>query len=431
VLTGCQSGTMGPLTRWRLAHDKALAEGVSAEEINDKRGLFARWLSPKPGPATDANPKSTLVLGSNGWTAPKPASDPAGEKEFRAAEALLQQGKVDEAEKAFKQLAKKRKDSYWGEKAQYSLAELQYKTGNLVGANDSIVELMKTYPGTRYRDKVVECEYKIAQTWLGYVEGTASSDKNKSQTKEKAETAAEKPADSLAWSDHFSGKLPFVDVTGHALQTLEHVRHHDPDGPLADDAVLRIADFHYGHGNWEEASIYYDQLLADHPKSPFVRRAQLASIDSKIKNYVGPEYDGAGLEKAKEMIREHLNTFPERMTGQNDPLYKALDLIRDQEAERAYLVGEHYLWTGKIASAEYSFGAIPVKWPESTWAKKAKIQLAKIAKMPRKETLPSKIMSRPGSSDPLTGGTGGGMGIGGMSGAPGGLGANGVTGYGP
>ena len=50
----------------------------------------------------------------------------------------------------------------------------------------------------------------------------------------------------------------------------------------------------------------------------------------------------------------------------------------------------------------------------------AKAQLEKVAKMPRKETLPSRMMSLPGSTDPIIGGGGAG-GMGAMGGSPGGM----------
>ena len=42
-----------------------------------------------------------------------------------------------------------------------------------------------------------------------------------------------------AWTDHFNGRLPLIDVDGYALKAMEHVRQHDPTGPLADVATLR------------------------------------------------------------------------------------------------------------------------------------------------------------------------------------------------
>jgi outer membrane protein assembly factor BamD (BamD/ComL family) len=405
LAAGCQSG-VGPLARWRMARDSAVAPGVSADEIGDKRGPMARLFSPRPGPPADPN-KSTLVLGSDGWAPARPIANPAADKELAEAESLYQQGKTSEAEQAFARIAKKRKESRWGETAQFRLAELQFKRGDYRAANDSYVALMTTYTGSRYRDKAVAREYEIAQTWL------AANDPKLSAAKK------------LSWTDRFTGKLPLIDPTGHALSTLEHVRQHDPTGPLADVAVLRIADHHYANENYDEASVYYDQLLDGHPKSSYARRAQLASIDSKLKSYVGPEYDATGLDRARELIKNHIESYPERLAGQNDSLYHTLDLIRDQEAERAYRIAEHYFWVGKVTAAEYSYAEIPLRWPRSEWAKKAKIQLAQIATMPRQQSRPSKIMSLPGSTDPLTGNQNGSgyNGAANAMGMPGGMGA--------
>jgi hypothetical protein len=163
-------------------------------------------------------------------------------------------------------------------------------------------------------------------------------------------------------------------------------------------------------------------------------RSQLASIDSKMKGYIGPEYDGEGLEQARETVKRTLTNFPERDAPTAEALYHTLGLISDQQAERAYTVAKYYLRIKKIPSAEYYFAMIPHRWPDSPWAGKAKEELALLAKMPRSETAPSKIMSLPGTLDPwssaISGGTGmGGMGMpsgGGMMGGMGGMGMGGM-----
>jgi outer membrane protein assembly factor BamD (BamD/ComL family) len=400
--SGCQSGA-GPLARWRLAFDDSLAKSPTDSEVGQRRNLLKRWIVPSVPESNAAEVGSSLVMGSDGWSPLKAPSDPQAESEFQAAESLFQQGKLDEAERGFGKLARRKKGSGWGEKAQFYLAECQYQRGKLVAAHDSYEALIATYPGTQYLEKTVAREYAIADTWLASVAHDA------------------KPDEEASLGDRWSGRLPMVDVAGHALAALEHVRHHDPTGPLSDDAVLRIADFHASRENHEDAALYYDQLITDHPKSPFLQKAQLAAIDSKLKAYLGPDYDGTGLEQARDQAIQTMAMFPERQVSDNDSLEHTLDVINEQMAERAYHTGEHYLWTGKVASAEYCFGEIPVKWPKSPYAKKAKEKLAKIASMPRKETKASQIMAMPGSTDPLTGSTG--VSSGGFSGSP-----NGMTG---
>ncbi len=205
---------------------------------------------------------------------------------------------------------------------------------------------------------------------------------------------------------------------------LEHVRHNDPSGPLADDAALEIAEYYMKHSDYESAALYYDQLINDFPKSPFLQKAQHAAIDARMKAYLGPDYDASGLEKARVLIRKTMDAFPERQAS-FEGLYHTLDVINDAEAEKTFQNGAYYKKIGKVASAEFYFGKIPQRWPTSPWAVKAKTELAMLAKMPRTPSKPSKIILPPGATDPYyssgpMGGMGGmgmgGMGMGGMGG---------------
>jgi outer membrane protein assembly factor BamD (BamD/ComL family) len=412
--SGC-SGTGGYLSAWRKGLDSSLSKAPTKEEAGDDRSLMARWLTPKnPTTSQATKPRSTLVLGSDGWKPMEAPPNPVATGDYEAAQKLFQQGKLEEAETAFKNVAKKHKGTPWGEKAQFYLAESQYQRGKLVAAHDSFELLVHDYPGTDYLDKLVSREYTIGSKWLAQYDPTA------------------KPAEKLPWTARFDGRRPLIDTNGHATAALEHVRHHDPTGPLADDAVLKIADFYMSVGNYEDAAQQYHQLAVEHPKSPFVQRAQLAQIDALMKAYMGPEYDGGGLEEARKVIHQTMAMFPDRAVG-NEKLYHTLDLINDAQAEKYYNIGDYYRRTGKTESAEYYFGKVRATWPKSPWAVKAKTELASLAKAPRKEWLPSKIMTLPGSVDPFnsTGqmngmGGMGGMGMGGM----GGMGMGGMGGMG-
>ncbi len=409
MASGCQSSS-STWTAWRMGRDSSLSRAPTKEEVGDDRNLMARWLTPKKTPySSAAEPRSTLVLGSDGWSPLKTVSDPKATAEFQAAERLFQQGKLQEAETAFKTIAKNRKGSPWGEQAQFYVAEAQYQRGNYVSAHTSFEQLFHDYPGTEYIEKMVSREYAIAEIWLAQAD---------------PKTPAEKK---FPWYSRFDGRQPFLDTHGNALQALEHVRHHDPTGPLADDAVLRIANQYVSDGDYEMAAMHFDQLSTDHPKSPFVQEAQLASIDARIKSYLGPEYDGSGLEKARELIKQTMASFPDR-PADNEKLYHTLDVINDAEAEKTYTIASYYRRTGKVTSAEYYFGKVRQRWPKSSWAAKSKVELASLAKLPRKEFSPSKIMTQPGTTDPFSSGMNGmnGMGMGGMG--MGGMGMGGMGG---
>lgn len=418
---GCQGGS-GFLSRWHALHDDVIAKPPTAEELGDQRGPIARLLTPEHAPARANDPEVVQV-------ALPPPSHPEVEEQFRAAENLMQEGKLDEAERLLAGLQRKsergtlgklfnpldpakpdpkrglfgerKRQSAWGEKALFLLAETQFRRGKLVAANDTLVKLLTQYPGTSYLDQAVQREYDIAVAWLDAI--------NPQSPPEKREQ----------WNDRLTGRLPAIDVSGHALQVLEHVRHHDPTGPLADDAVMRIADHHYQHGAFEEAALYYDQLITDHPKSALLQTAYERTIDAKMKAYEGPDYDVSGLEKAREQIQHATTLFPERRASTSDDLAHKLDLLQDQQAEITFRRGEFYKQTGYPGAAELCFGEVKARWPQSEWASKAEAELQIIAKMPRKKVEPSKIMTRPGAVDPFAGGLGSAAGGGaGLGGAP-------------
>jgi outer membrane protein assembly factor BamD (BamD/ComL family) len=293
------------------------------------------------------------------------------------------------------------------------VAETQYQRGKYVDAHDSFEKLHADYPVTDYLDKLVSREYAIAQLWMQQDDPKAPKDK------------------ALPWYSRFDGRMPIIDTQGYALKALEHVRHNDPTGPLADDAALQIAEYYVNHHDFESASLYYDQFIAEYPKSPYLQKVQHAAIDTRLKGYLGPEYDASGLEKARTMVQKTMKTFPERQASY-EGLYHTLDIINNAQAEKTFLTGAYYKRVGKIQAAEFYLGKIPQRWPNSPWAVKAKGELAVLAKMPRTLSKPSKIMIPPGSTSPMGGGMGGmgGMGMGGMGMGGMGMGGMGMGGMG-
>ncbi len=397
----------GPIADWFASRTAPVP--YSPDPEGKEKNLMSRWMTRDRTPFSSGTMGATsVILGEKGWEKTKHVADPRAEAEFLAARKVFDAGDYAAAEPLLYALAKRevKNGTPWGEKAQYYLAEAQFRRQEFVKANDSYERLIQKYPGTEYVDELVAREYEIAQKWL----------------------AAEDPkAKPMPWQARFDGRAPLLDARNYAVKALDHVRLHDPQGPLADDAALRIADHYHSAGDFETAAVFYDQLLSEHPKSPFRERAQLSSIDAKMKGYIGPEYDVSGLEAARETITRTMAEFPEKQANAQG-LYHTLDLINDQEAERNFTVGKYYVRARKPASAEYQFAMVMAKWPKSKWADEARKEIAKVAKAPRKASLPSKIMTQPGAPDPgamgsgggSAGGSGGGGGMGGMGG--GGLG---------
>ncbi len=391
-------------------------DGGIADTATDTR-LMSRWMSKEKNPFTSgAMGQTSVLIGEKGWASTKQADDPQSKGEFALAKKFFDAQDYARADALLRPLAKRelKKGSAWGEKAQFYLAESQFFQKRYTDASDSYEVLYTTYNGTEFLDKLITREYQIAQIWL-------ADDDPKG-----------KP---VSFKERVQGRAPVLDAHGYAIKNLEHVRMHDPLGPLADDATIRTADHYHAIGDFETAAVYYDQLVAEYPKSEYRERAQLSTIDAKVKGYIGPEYDSTGLEGARDTIKRTMQEFPEHTAGA-EQLYHTQDLINDQAAEREYTTAMYYVKARKPISAEYQFGLVQARWPKSKWAQLSKAELAKIAKAPRKASVPSKIMTQPGANDLNSGGngpasgSGAGGGMGGMGGMPGMGGAGGGAGGG-
>jgi tetratricopeptide (TPR) repeat protein len=187
--------------------------------------------------------------------------------EFQGVFELFHQGRFAEAEQRFAWIARVRKSTTWGERAQFYLAECQFLQKKYVSALESYERLHYDYPATSHLDALVSREYEIARFWL------AQSDPRL--------PAAQK----LPWTARLGGRLPLSDVRGAARRALEYVERNQPEGPLADDAAIRIADWYMERRDHATAAMYYDQFLEFYggKKSPLRPRAWLGAVDARIR----------------------------------------------------------------------------------------------------------------------------------------------------
>jgi outer membrane protein assembly factor BamD (BamD/ComL family) len=219
--------------------------------------------------------------------APKLPSD----GEFQSAPTLFRLGKVAEAERQFAWIASIRKGTSWGERSQYYVAECQYRQKRYLEALASLERLHTDYPATDYLDQLVRREYEIAQLWITWA-----------KTPVLAGTKASVRA--------LRGDGPPLPNTEKlALRALDAVRHTDPTGPLADDATIQLADYYMINGNYDSATAYYDQFLAEYRKSPFCPHARLGAFEARFRMYLLSHRDTAGLKVARDLAKLSLRAF--------------------------------------------------------------------------------------------------------------------------
>ena len=290
-----------------------------------------------------------------------------GLDDYQAAEALYEAGRLPEAEKAFRKLARTRRsrhetfgmkvERFWGVKSAASLdtyanfgdpieedslfmkAECQYDQKRYATAQESYDDLLTRYPSTRHLDAVSRRYFRIARYWLGFPEDVQDSGDVELVSDSSEEPRDFENVDSFyvpIVPNMFDKTRPGFDTRGRALQALRSVWLHDATGPLADDALMVSASFHLRTQDFEESSRLYKMLRDQYPDSPHFRDAFLLGSHVTLASYQGSNYDGQNLDEAIDLKEAALRIFPDLTEDERNRLGGELQKMYDAEVARIW-----------------------------------------------------------------------------------------------
>ena len=321
-------------------------------------------------------PQQSLVFRAGGVEQPDSVEPGTAQADYQAGEQLFRQEKYADAETVFRRVAREHKDTPIEEDALYMAGECQFLQRKYPKAQDTYDTLMKKFTNSRYVEKIAQREFQIAQFWL-----------------DGEDPASEGVRPAAAWLPDLKSK-PLFDPKGRALQALSSVRLYDPTGPLADDALMKSASYHFSRGNYTDAEFYYDTLIHDYPKSEHLAQAYVLGAQAKLQAYSGARYNGKKLQEARQLIQTAVRRFPE-LEPDKPRLLRTLEVIRHQMAERDFEVAEFYRRTRKPASAELYYRMVVKNYPDTRWAEEAQTRLAQLEPASARSAVPVEPEAEP------------------------------------
>ena len=279
--------------------------------------------------------------------------------ELAEGEKLFAQRQFGDAVSHFKKAAMRWPDSGIEEDAMFYLGECYFFLDRYPKANDTYAKLIKKYGTTRHLDLVMRRQYATARFW---------------QDLDRA-----KP---MPYPNVYDDTRPWWDTEGEALATYESVWLNDPTGPLADDAVMATANAHFLAGRYRDSDDFYDQLRTKHPQSEHQLEAHLLGLQSKMRAYQGPEYDGIELVDAEKLVDQTLTQFPDQLNEERERVVETRRMVRAQMAERDWNVGQHYDRLKYYRAAKFYYDGIVKDYPNTPFAELAQQRIVEIKDLP-------------------------------------------------
>lgn len=339
-------------------------------------------------------------------------------EEFEKADQLYNEERYAAAEKAFQSIASRYKRSSntswnpfqaldnkddeeykWTENSKYEnrqivedalfmLAESQYQQKRYAKALDSYNLLVKEFPSTRYLAGYTKRLFAISRYWLDFPEDITAGDVQLAQFNEdgskgsltvnqQPKTGSWDPSRSIPiFPNVWDRTRPAFDTESQALEALRQIWLNDPNGSLADDALMMTASYYLRKENYSEADHYYGLLRDQYPKSTHLENAYVLGSHVKLMSYQGPAYDAQPLIQSQELKEKLLRMSPDH--PDRERMQDELRAMKEAEAGPDWEV-LHWCYRKREAKAmEIYCKEIIRKYPQTNYASRARKVLAEL-----------------------------------------------------
>ncbi len=325
---------------------------AGASGINRLRPRDEEDLAPSPIDTAWRNIKNFFTGGPNEQTA---------RQLYAEADTLFRQQKYDDAADGYAKAAGRFPDSLIEEDAWFMMAECYFFADRYPKAEDAYGELIKKYDNTRHLDTVTRRLFSIAEYW--------------DQLQTKDERFALNP-------NLLDKSRPTWDTGGRAIKAFENVWLADPTGPLADDAVMKLANLNFLKQNWGDADLYYTQIRQDFPNSQYLVPAYMLGYRTKLEKYDGAGYDRTPLDEAEVLIETLLAQFSDQLGEDLQRVQQAKAFVRVSKAEREWAMGEFYRRKGQNTAASIYYRNAVRDFAGTEYAEQAQTRLAELGDEP-------------------------------------------------
>jgi outer membrane protein assembly factor BamD (BamD/ComL family) len=261
---------------------------------------------------------------------------------------LREAGEGKRAAKYFKAVEGQHPEADEVEEAIFLRAETQREMRNPQRAFEAYQKFVEKYPHSRFSIGVATGEYDLGTSLL---EGK------------------------------FPGFFIFRTSPSYGVQVLEHLHMHFRNHSLADDALMRIADFHVEEKEYEEAVEALRTLLQQYPRSTFVLRARFQLARAFWLQSDGPDYDERTLEHARRTFEDFIGTVrrqkkEEELAEKVEAAQQMIRTIHERLAEKHYRIGRFYERTEHPRSAQYHYEFCVRSFPGAAFAERSSRRLA-------------------------------------------------------
>ncbi|HUO07742.1 MAG TPA: outer membrane protein assembly factor BamD [Phycisphaerae bacterium] len=214
--------------------------------------------------------------------------------------------------------------------------------GNKYKALYSYEEMLLNYPTSDLYVHVLQREYNIADAFLN------------------------------GYKRKFLG-MRILPVTEDALTLLDRIQDRQRGSPIAEQAGIRLVDYYYKAGKFQEAVDACSDFLKRYPYSQYVRKAEVRRAEASLGNFHGVLFDFTPLFDARERLAAIGDEYPQ--TAEQIQVPAVDDRIYQLEGKKELEIARYYWRAGRKHASAYYYKRVIATWPDTAAAQSARSEL--------------------------------------------------------
>jgi len=294
-----------------------------------------------------------------------PTTQPIAEPILDRIEQMIQNKQPEPAKRMVVAWLRANKKSPVRDRGIYLLGQANFGYGDRVMAFYNFDEVLDRYPESRYYYPSLERQYDIADQFL------------------------------RGWKDSFLG-LRILERKEEATEMLYRIQQRAPGTPLAEKALLRVADYYYSSGQYDIAADAYAAYVRGYPRSPLIPRVRMKQAFATLAQFRGIDFDATPVIDARRQLLDLSEAFPKLAEDENVGALVAR--IDEALAKKLLSRARFYRRTHKHSASAYYYRYLISMYPESEEAQIARREMpakAPPAIEPGTTTLPALPTTRP------------------------------------
>ena len=279
------------------------------------------------------------------WTKSAPPAKGTPEGELSLVRKHMRDGKNKKAVKAAKKFLDRYPDSELNEDVSYLAGNAEFARKRYFQAFEWYETQLDYSPRGRYYNLAVRKEYEIAEKFLAGEKRVALG-------------------------------ILRLSAKADALEILTRVAEHVPGTPLAQKALMRIADWKFDKQKWLEAADAYDVFVELFPKNRKTAYATIQAARATYFSFKGTSFDDTPLVEADQRFRNFAASYPDKAAKAK--VSETLSQIAEVRSEKLLATAQFYERTQKPSASVYYYKMLVKDFPKSQTARQARARLGEL-----------------------------------------------------